>query len=72
MNMDRITELKIEDAELRLEVKQNELKRVRLRMKQITYDYDQQIEQQKGNENNILKMIEKIEEEIKEIKGSEP
>lgn len=70
--MDKLTELKLEDAELRLEVKQNELKRVQLRIKQITYDYEQQIEQQKGNENNILKMIEKIEEEIKEIKGSEP
>lgn len=70
--MDKATELKIEDAEIRLEVKNNELKRVRLRMKQITYDYEQQIEQQKGNENNILAMISKLQEELSELKGNEP
>jgi hypothetical protein len=70
--VDKATELKIEDAEIRLEVKNNELKRVRLRMKQITYDYEQQIEQQKGNENNILAMISKLQEELSELKGNEP
>jgi hypothetical protein len=70
--MDKLTELKLEDLELRLEVKNNELKRVGLRIKQITYDYEQQIEQQKGNQNNIVEMITKLVDEIDQLKGDAP
>lgn len=67
--MDKLTELKLEDLELKLEVKNNELKRVGLRIKQITYDYEQQIEQQKGNQINISNTISGLADEIDQLKG---
>jgi len=59
MPRNKILEFEIENIELDIELKENELKRIDLRIKQIQHDLESQIFRQ---EETKVRMVDKIEE----------